>query len=84
MDESRFIKNTIYIIAPLERVWDVLINPEQTKKYMFGCETISALQFSWDESMARLFGHVYRAASMRAAVRVRALSVVGASAFAEA
>ncbi|MEO6112936.1 MAG: glycosyltransferase [Sphingomicrobium sp.] len=43
-----------------------------------------ALQFSWDESMARLFGHVYRAASMRAAVRVRAPSVVGASAFAEA
>ena len=43
-----------------------------------------ALQFSWDESMARLFGRVYRDAMMRAAVRSRAASVVGASAFAEA
>ncbi len=43
-----------------------------------------ALQFSWDESMARLFGHVYRAALLRAAVRVRTPSIVGASAFAEA
>ena len=48
-----------------------------------------ALQFSWDESMARLFGHVYRdalqrAALQRAALRTRAAPVVAASAFAEA
>src|SRR5690606_21685932 len=24
-----------------EKVWEVLTQPEQTKKYMFGCETIS-------------------------------------------
>src|SRR5437762_1972 len=39
--EKLFIKNTIVIHAPAERVWDILVNPEQTKKYMFGCETVS-------------------------------------------
>lgn len=36
-----FIKNTITINAPITKVWDALINPEQTKKYMFGCEAVS-------------------------------------------
>ena len=35
------IKNNITINAPEKKVWDVLTNPEQTKKYMFGCETVS-------------------------------------------
>jgi uncharacterized protein YndB with AHSA1/START domain len=35
------IKNSISINAPASRVWDALVNPEQTKKYMFGCEAIS-------------------------------------------
>ena len=35
------IKNTISINASIEKVWDALINPKQTKKYMFGCETVS-------------------------------------------
>ncbi|MBS1771454.1 MAG: SRPBCC domain-containing protein [Bacteroidetes bacterium] len=35
------VENTIEINAPASKVWDVLINPEQTKKYMFGCETVS-------------------------------------------
>lgn len=35
------IKNSIVINAPATTVWDVLVNPEQTKKYMFGCETVS-------------------------------------------
>ena len=35
------IKNNITINAPAKKVWDVLTNPEQTKKYMFGCETVS-------------------------------------------
>lgn len=39
--EPLLIKNTITINAPIAKVWDALINPEQTKKYMFGCETIS-------------------------------------------
>lgn len=41
MSEPLFVKNTITIQAPAAKLWDVLINPEQTKKYMFGCETIS-------------------------------------------
>ena len=38
---SLIIENSIIINAPAERVWDALVNPEQTKKYMFGCETVS-------------------------------------------
>ncbi|MEO8760622.1 MAG: SRPBCC domain-containing protein [Bacteroidia bacterium] len=35
------IKNSITINASPKRVWDVLTNPKQTQKYMFGCETVS-------------------------------------------
>ena len=35
------ITNSITINAPAEKVWDALVNPEQTKKYMFGCKTVS-------------------------------------------
>ena len=35
------VKNMITIHAPASKVWDALTNPEQTKKYMFGCETVS-------------------------------------------
>ncbi len=38
---GKSVQNTIDIQAPASKVWDVLVNPEQTKKYMFGCETIS-------------------------------------------
>lgn len=38
------VKNTIAINAPILTVWDTLVNPEQTKKYMFGCETVSDWQ----------------------------------------
>src|SRR5881227_3883691 len=36
-----FVKNNITINATASKVWDALTNPEQTKKYMFGCETVS-------------------------------------------
>jgi uncharacterized protein YndB with AHSA1/START domain len=39
--EKKLIETHIRINAPLARVWDVLVNPEQTRKYMFGCETVS-------------------------------------------
>ena len=35
------IKNTIEINASIEKVWDVLTNPEKTKVYMFGCKTVT-------------------------------------------
>ncbi len=38
---DKFIKNVITINAAPAKVWDALVNPEQTKKYMFGCETVS-------------------------------------------
>ena len=38
---SLIVKNTITINAPASKVWDALVNPQQTKKYMFGCETVS-------------------------------------------
>ena len=41
MNAPLFVKNTISINASATKVWDALINPEQTKKYMFGCETVS-------------------------------------------
>ena len=41
MQEPTFINNTITILASAEKVWDVLTNPAETKKYMFGCETVS-------------------------------------------
>ena len=39
---------------------------------MRGAARAHALQFSWDESMARLFGRVYRDAMQHAAIRARA------------
>lgn len=41
MDKELLVKNTIAINAPAAKVWEALTNPEQTKKYMFGCEAIS-------------------------------------------
>ncbi len=39
--EKLQVQNTITINATANKVWDVLVNPEQTKKYMFGCEAVS-------------------------------------------
>ncbi len=39
--EKQIVQNSITIKAPIDNVWDALVNPEQTKKYMFGCETVS-------------------------------------------
>jgi uncharacterized protein YndB with AHSA1/START domain len=41
MTTPLFIKNSISINAGAKKVWDALTDPEQTKKYMFGCEAIS-------------------------------------------
>lgn len=37
----KFIENSILIHASIDRVWDTLTKPEETRKYMFGCETVS-------------------------------------------
>jgi uncharacterized protein YndB with AHSA1/START domain len=41
MPTPLIVKNEISINAAASKVWDALTNPEQTKKYMFGCEAIS-------------------------------------------
>jgi uncharacterized protein YndB with AHSA1/START domain len=41
MSQPLVISNVITIEAPAAKVWDALTNPEQTKKYMFGCEALS-------------------------------------------
>jgi uncharacterized protein YndB with AHSA1/START domain len=41
MNQSLSVTNTINIQAPATKVWDALVNPEMTKKYMFGCEALS-------------------------------------------
>ena len=41
MNQPLYIENTIQINVPVAIVWDALTNPQQTKKYMFGCETVS-------------------------------------------
>lgn len=41
MSQPLTVTNTITIHAPTAKVWDALVNPEMTKKYMFGCEALS-------------------------------------------
>jgi uncharacterized protein YndB with AHSA1/START domain len=41
MNKPRIIENSIQIYSTSAKIWDALVNPEQTKKYMFGCETVS-------------------------------------------
>lgn len=41
MNTPLIVKNTITIKASAGKVWDLLTNPQETKKYMFGCETVS-------------------------------------------
>ena len=41
MSQPLIITNVIHINAPKAKVWDLLVNPAQTPKYMFGCETVS-------------------------------------------
>ena len=44
MTDQLTVQNSITINAAPAVVWDALVNPEQTKKYMFGCETVSDWQ----------------------------------------
>lgn len=41
MSQGFFVRNDIIIDAPADVVWDTLVNPEKTKQYMYGCETVS-------------------------------------------
>lgn len=41
MAQELLYKKSIQINAPIDKVWDALVNPEITKQYMFGCEALS-------------------------------------------
>ncbi|MDD8018393.1 MAG: SRPBCC domain-containing protein, partial [Bacteroidota bacterium] len=41
MSAPLIVQNSTTLNAPISKVWDALTNPQQTKKYMFGCETVS-------------------------------------------
>lgn len=60
MAEPLIIKNSITINAPVATVWDALVNPEQTKQYMFGCETVS----NWKPGSELLWKGVYEGNEM--------------------
>ena len=44
MNGALIITNTIQIEASRAKIWNALVNPEETKKYMFGCEAESDWQ----------------------------------------
>ena len=58
--EKLIVKNSIVINATTSKVWDALTNPEQTKKYMFGCETVS----DWKTGSALLWKGSYEGKEM--------------------
>ena len=60
MENKLFVTNSITIDAPAEKVWDILTNPRQTKKYMFGCETVS----DWKQGSSLLWKGNYEGKEM--------------------
>jgi uncharacterized protein YndB with AHSA1/START domain len=41
MTNELIVRRSIEIKAPARRIWEILTDPEHTKKYMFGCEVVS-------------------------------------------
>jgi uncharacterized protein YndB with AHSA1/START domain len=60
MNAARTITNTIHINATPEKVWQALTHPSETKKYMFGCETVS----DWKEGSDLLWEGEYEGNKM--------------------
>jgi uncharacterized protein YndB with AHSA1/START domain len=60
MTEQLVVKNTIIINASALKIWTVLTDPGQTKKYMFGCETIS----DWKAGSPLLWKGIYQGKDM--------------------
>ena len=53
-------KNPFGINAPASVVWNALVNPEQTKKYMFGCAALS----DWNVGSPLLWKREYEGKEM--------------------
>ncbi|MEO8582978.1 MAG: SRPBCC domain-containing protein [Flavitalea sp.] len=55
MEKELKVISIINIKAPVSKVWDALVNPEKTKQYMFGCETVS----DWKPGSELLWRGIY-------------------------
>ncbi|HXB95229.1 MAG TPA: SRPBCC domain-containing protein, partial [Puia sp.] len=60
MSQPLIVTNTISIQAPATKVWDALTNPEQTKRYMFGC----AASTDWKPGSPLLWKGVFNGVEM--------------------
>ncbi|HEX5153363.1 MAG TPA: SRPBCC domain-containing protein [Parafilimonas sp.] len=54
------VKSSIAINADAVKIWNVLTDPGQTKKYMFGCETVS----DWKQGSSLLWQGLYEGKEM--------------------
>lgn len=58
--EQLIVRSVIKIDASAAQVWDALVNPEKTKIYMFGCETVS----DWEVGSSLLWKGSYEGKEM--------------------
>lgn len=54
------VSNTIDINAPASKVWNILVNPDETAKYMFGCRATS----DWKKGSTLTWPGVYEGKEM--------------------
>jgi uncharacterized protein YndB with AHSA1/START domain len=52
---KKIVENHVTINGTLPQVWDMLTNPQKTKLYMFGCETVT----DWKPGSELLWRAVY-------------------------
>jgi len=71
MSQPLIVKSSVSIHAPAAKVWDTLTNPQQTKKYMFGCEAIS----DWKPGSPLIWKGVFNGVEM-VAVKGNIVSIV--------
>jgi uncharacterized protein YndB with AHSA1/START domain len=75
MTNELIVRRSIEIKAPARRIWEILTDPEHTKKYMFGCEIVS----DWDIGSALIWrgaadGVVYVKGDLLALVKEKIFS----------
>ncbi len=61
MNKELKVSKSIVIDAKAENVWDVLVNPEKIKVYLFGTETLT----DWKEGSPIVFQGVYDGTSYK-------------------
>jgi uncharacterized protein YndB with AHSA1/START domain len=57
---KQVVTNSIVINAPVAKVWNALVNPDETMKYMFGCRATS----DWKQGSALTWPGVYEGKEM--------------------